>query len=221
MDTLALYLYPCKYVEVYDSGVATRPRVSQAERVERSRERLLDAAAALFIEHGYHATTAGLIASRAGYSREMVRVRFGSKLGLVQTLIRIDYRQSLQIEPTCDMSGIDVLKAKADRLAELGRTAPIRVRAAFVLGFESATSARELEPEFGPWMTLVEAHFVNDVKRAIADGSARKVDANRAGRLLLTAATGGAYTALRSGDATAAADAFQSVLELIANDSRP
>lgn len=67
-------------------------------------------------------------------------------------------------------------------------------------------------------LTLVEAHFVDDIKRAIADGSARHVDANRTGRLLLTAATGGAYTALRSGDAAAAADAFQSVLELIATD---
>ena len=202
---------------MYDSAVVTRPRASQAERVATSRERLLDAAAALFVELGYHATTAGAIATRAGYSREMVRVRFGSKLGLAKTLIRVDYRQSLEIEVTSDMSGIDVLRAKADRLAELGRTAPIRVRAAFVLGFESATSARELEPEFGPWLTLIESHFIDDVKRAIADGSARSVDPNRTGRLLLTAATGGAYTALRSGDTTAAADAFQSVLELISN----
>jgi AcrR family transcriptional regulator len=200
------------------SDVAARARASQAERVATSRERLLDAAATLFVEHGYHATTAALIASRAGYSREMVRVRFGSKLGLAQTLIRASYRQSLEIERTSDMTGIEVLSAKADRLAELGRTAPIRVRAAFVLGFESATSARELEPEFGPWMTLVEAHFVADVEQAIADGSARDVDADKAGQLLLTAATGGAYTALRSGDAAAAADAFRSVLELIAND---
>ena len=206
----------CKYVDVYDADVAPSPRASQAERVANSHERLLDAAATLFLEHGYHATTAGDIATRAGFSREMVRVRFGSKLGLAQTLIRVDYRQSLEIERTSDMSGIEVLRAKADRLAELGRTAPIRVRAAFVLGFESATSARELEPEFGPWMTLIEAHFVDDVKQAVADGSARNVDAHRTGRLLLTAATGGAYTALRSGDAAAAADAFQSVLDLIA-----
>ncbi len=204
---------------MYDSEVATSPRASQAERVATSSERLLDAAATLFVEHGYHATTAGDIATRAGYSREMVRVRFGSKLGLAQTLIRVDYRQNLEIERTSDMSGIDVLRAKGDRLAELGRTAPIRVRAAFVLGFESATSARELEPEFEPWMTLVEAHFVDDIKRAIADGSARNVDPNRTGRLLLTAATGGAYTALRSGDPAAAADAFRSVLELIAEEA--
>ncbi len=203
---------------MYDAEVAKRPRASQAERVAKSRTRLLDAAATLFVEHGYHATTAELIAARAGYSREMVRVRFGSKLGLAQTLIRIDYRQSLEIERTSEMSGIDVLRAKADRLAELGRTAPIRVRAAFVLGFESATSARELEAEFEPWMTLVATHFVADIERAIADGSARKVDANKTGRLLLTAATGGAYTALRSGDTAAAADAFRSVLDLIVND---
>lgn len=200
--------------------MATSPRASQAERVATSRERLLDAAATLFVEHGYHATTAADIAARAGYSREMVRVRFGSKLGLAQTLIRTDYRESLGIELTNDMSGIDVLRARADRLAELGRTAPARVRAAFVLGFESATSARELEPEFGPWMTHAEAQFVADVERAIADGSARDVDAQRTGRLLLTAATGGAYTALRSGDAAAAGDAFRSVLDLIATDRR-
>lgn len=218
---MAFYLRLCKYVVMKDTEMAKSPRASQAERVANSRERLLDAAAGLFIEHGYNATTAQLIAARAGYSREMVRVRFGSKLGLAQTLIRVDYRQSLEIEVTSDMSGIDVLRAKADRLRELGRTAPIRVRAAFVLGFESATSARELEPEFGPWMTLVEAHFVEDIKKAIADGSARNVDADRTGRLLLTAATGGAYTALRSEDTADAADAFQSVLDLIANDPRP
>ena len=68
-------------------------------------------------------------------------------------------------------------------------------------------------------MTLIEAHFVDDVKTAMADGSARNVDAAKTGRLLLTAATGGAYTALRSGDPTAAADAFRSVLDLIAIDA--
>jgi AcrR family transcriptional regulator len=52
-------------------------RRTQSERVDESTSRLLEAAAELIADQGYHNTTAGQIAQRAGFSRELVRVRFG------------------------------------------------------------------------------------------------------------------------------------------------
>ena len=61
----------------------SRPRRTQQERVEESTQRLFRAAAELIAEGGYDAATAAEIGRRAGYSRSMVRARFGSKEQLV------------------------------------------------------------------------------------------------------------------------------------------
>ncbi|KAA0080284.1 TetR/AcrR family transcriptional regulator [Mycolicibacterium sp. P9-64] len=57
----------------------TPSRRSQRERVEESSRRLAEAAIELIAEKGFSNTTAQEIGIRAGYSRAMVRERFGSK----------------------------------------------------------------------------------------------------------------------------------------------
>lgn len=68
-----------------------KQRRTQKQRVEESARRLADAAVALIAEKGYAATTAQEIGLRVGYSRDMVRVRYGTKEALVDSILSTLY----------------------------------------------------------------------------------------------------------------------------------
>jgi len=57
------------------------------EQAARTRGRILDAAAELFLEHGYGRTTMKAIADRAGVARDTVHAVFGSKTRVLTALI--------------------------------------------------------------------------------------------------------------------------------------
>lgn len=59
----------------------------QAERVERSTNAMLDAAADLVIESGYDGLSLAAVGDLSGFSRGLVTARFGSKDGLVGALM--------------------------------------------------------------------------------------------------------------------------------------
>jgi len=177
-------------------------RLTQAERVELTRTSLLDAAAELIVEKGYHATTAADIAHRAGYSRETVRVRFGSKLGLMRELLVAEYQQAFADRLPPDASAVDRLRDGVDQLAAMSAKAPIRLRAAYILGFEAGSSIPELRNDVLPWLQRTEAGFAKLLRAAAAEGSIREVDSREYARLLIAAATGGAFLFMASPDTT-------------------
>ena len=53
-----------------------------------TRERILDAAEALFVEHGFEATTMRMITGRAGVNLASINYHFGSKEALIQDVFR-------------------------------------------------------------------------------------------------------------------------------------
>ncbi|MCV7228134.1 TetR/AcrR family transcriptional regulator [Mycolicibacterium komossense] len=53
-----------------------------------ARERVLSAALALFVEHGVHGTSVGMIAERLGVSKAAVYYQFSSKEDIVQEVLR-------------------------------------------------------------------------------------------------------------------------------------
>lgn len=53
-----------------------------------TRERILDAAEALFVEHGFEATTMRMITGRAGVNLAAINYHFGSKEALIQDVFR-------------------------------------------------------------------------------------------------------------------------------------
>ncbi|MCW2691571.1 MAG: hypothetical protein JWM67_175 [Mycobacterium sp.] len=59
----------------------------RAEQAERTRARILDAAAGLFLERGYGATTLRGIADAAGVAVPTVTAAFGNKPGLVRAVV--------------------------------------------------------------------------------------------------------------------------------------
>lgn len=184
--------------------MSTNPatRLTQAERVQTARERLLDAAAELVIEQGYHATTAAMIAERAGYSREMIRVRFGSKLGLMHELLVAEYQQAFRNRLAQEATALDRLRDAVDQLASMSATGPVRLRAAYVLGFEAGTGVPELRDDVVPWLAAVEARFAELLRAAIAERSIRDVDCDEFARLMVATATGAAFLYVTSPDTT-------------------
>ena len=70
--------------------VKRRPYQSQLrrEQAEQTRERVLDAAATLFVERGYDATSISSIAELAGVSPETVYARFRNKRTLIGELMQ-------------------------------------------------------------------------------------------------------------------------------------
>ena len=168
-------------------------RPTQAERVQATRDRLLDSAAELVIERGYHATTATAIADRAGCSREMVRVRFGSTLALMRELLVEEYQHAFRSRLPADATALEQLHDGVEQLATMSSTAPTRLRAAYLLAFESAPSAHELHDDVLPWLTLIETRFAELLNQAQAEGSIVEVDSDEYARLLIAAATGAAF----------------------------
>lgn len=63
-------------------------RLTQAERRANSEQRLLTAVMEILNEEGFTAATFDRISERSGYSRGMVRERFGSKEAFVEAAIR-------------------------------------------------------------------------------------------------------------------------------------
>ena len=60
----------------------------EAKQHPDTRERILDAAEALFVEHGFEATTMRMITSRAGVNLASINYHFGSKEALIQDVFR-------------------------------------------------------------------------------------------------------------------------------------
>jgi AcrR family transcriptional regulator len=89
-------------------------RRTQQERVEESTRRLLEAGAELIAEGGYDAASAAEIGRRAGYSRSMVKARFGSKEQLVDAVIRSAYEGPLTEPLPESATGIERVLARID-----------------------------------------------------------------------------------------------------------
>jgi AcrR family transcriptional regulator len=199
---------------------ASFQRPTQAERVDQSTHRLLEAAAQLVAEQGYHRTTAAQIAERAGYSREMVRVRFGSKAGLIADILASDYQRRLvSARAPSASTGIARLRATAHALKELADESSVFLRAVFVLNLEAATSIPELQPRMAVWLGEVERNFRAHVAEGIADGSIRlTVRPETKARELLALTIGSAYLFLLEGDQTDPSRLLQAALDDVEAD---
>jgi len=117
--------------------------------VARTEAELIDAARALFLDHGYVATTLAQIAQRAGVAARTVYVRFGTKASLFKRVV--DRALVGDAEPidvahrprTHDAMTADTLAERIDALADVSIGIAERAGALF----EVAAQAEGLEPE--------------------------------------------------------------------------
>lgn len=92
-------------------------RMTQAERRERSEQELLEATMRVVSEQGVAAATFDAIGKEAGYSRGLVTQRFGSKDGLIRSLIAALHgwqREALEEAEVERMDGLTALCAFID-----------------------------------------------------------------------------------------------------------
>lgn len=64
-----------------------RPRSLRTEQVQLTRQRITDAAEALFLDKGYASTTLQAVAAAAGVAVETVYARFGNKTNLLSAIL--------------------------------------------------------------------------------------------------------------------------------------
>jgi AcrR family transcriptional regulator len=110
-----------------------------------TRERILDAANALFLDQGYHSVGMATVASAAGVSRQTLYVRFGSKAGLLRAMVA----RSEEVAGLPRL--LEVVRAQVDGLAML--------RAML-----DAVAA--VEPQVYPFSRLVHAARLEDAVAA-------------------------------------------------------
>jgi AcrR family transcriptional regulator len=93
--------------------------------VQRTRQAILNAAEALFAEHGFDGTSVDAIASRAGYNKSLLFQYFGDKLGLyTQVLKRADRELGeLMDRVITPLLEDETLASDADRFRDFLRSA--------------------------------------------------------------------------------------------------
>lgn len=152
------------------------------------------AAVELIAEQGFARTTAVEIAERAGYSREMVRTRFGSKNELIDALLHLEYEDRLTEAPGPGVAGLDHWLGRLDYLRQLAADNPGLVRACSVLSFEGASLDSWLRARAVDWVRRAEAAVEGFVRVGQADGSIDQViDPQSVARQFMTEAIGYAF----------------------------
>lgn len=174
--------------------MTTRPRRTQQDRVEESSRRLAAAAVALIAEQGYGATTAQQIGLRAGYSRDMVRVRFGTKEALVDSILKTLYEDRLIAPPDDSTCGADMVLQPVRALRDFAIADPILLRAMFVLNFEAVRADDLLRKRVTEWLNKSMTMFLAAIRIGQADGTiAADVSPDELSTELLSTLIGYAY----------------------------
>lgn len=94
-----------------DHTAAPGGRLTQAERRERSEQELLEATMRVVSAGGVAAATFDAIGKEAGYSRGLVTQRFGSKDGLIRSLIAALHGWQREALEAADVERMDGLSA--------------------------------------------------------------------------------------------------------------
>jgi AcrR family transcriptional regulator len=177
------------------------PRRTQEERSAESARRLRDAAIELIGKQGYERTTAAQISERAGYSRPMVRTRYGSKQQLLESILSIEYDGRV-LAAVADDRGLDGrarLLAQAGRLVQMAEEAPQLLRSFLVLSFETAGPVGELRPWLRGFLDRYAGELADAVRTGQRDGSiASDADPESEADWLIGAGIGQAFLALVS-----------------------
>ena len=171
-----------------------KPRRTQRERVGESSRRLAEAAIALIAEKGYAATTAQDIGLRAGYSRDMVRVRFGTKEALVDAILTSQYESRLDTPDDPTEPGLNRVLGRIARMRRFAEEDGQLLRAMLVLNFEAAQADDQLRTRIRRWLDQFLGGLIEAVRAGQSNGSiASEPDADTQAREILSTAIGYAY----------------------------
>jgi AcrR family transcriptional regulator len=150
-----------------------RRRRTQRERTAESAQRLLDAAIELIAEKGFDRTTAAEIGERAGYSRSMVRARYGSKEALLESIFGAELDRRLMPAEDHGLTGLPWILARVDHVASLLEDERELMRAFCVMSFEAAGPIHSLRSWYSQWLQGYERQMAEHLRAGQLDGSVR------------------------------------------------
>ncbi len=153
-------------------GKQTRPKTTQKPRAAGDKyQRILDAAASVFAEKGYHSARISDVADRASVADGTIYLYFRSKEELLMTVITSAFNAFMN-QARFELDGIASPSGKLRRLAQLHLEAFGANRdLAVVFQMELRQSARFLAPFSRQQMT----EYFGLVRSAIRDGQAQGI----------------------------------------------
>jgi len=164
------------------------------EQAARTRTRILDAAAGLFLEHGYARTTIKDIADAAGVARDTVHAVYGSKARVLTALI------DLRLVPDGAVTNV---RQRPDAQAirdETDQRTQIEMFARFIAGistqlrpvFEILRTASAVEPEMASVFEEMDRFRMDNMQayaKWIAARGPLRVSTKKAGEIIWTLAS--------------------------------
>jgi AcrR family transcriptional regulator len=172
--------------------VKDRRKYSSAVREEqavRTRTRILDAAAELFLERGYARTTMKDIAVQAEVARDTVHAIFGSKAGVLTALINYRLVPDGSVTNVTQLPGALAIKGEVDQRKQ------IELFARFIAGistelrpvYEILRTASAVEPEMAKVFEEMDQFRMNNMQtyaRWIAARGPLRVSIRQAGETI-------------------------------------
>lgn len=95
------------------------PRTRRAEKSERTKRQILDAASSLFAANGYAATTIDAIAAEADVAAETIYSRFGNKLTLLRGILEPAIVGNARGVDILDLPEVAAIRAMTDQRGQL------------------------------------------------------------------------------------------------------
>ena len=154
----------------------TETRTRQQERSDTSTRRLLEAAGDLISEVGYAGMTLAAVGERAGYSRGIVTIKFGSKANLLTAVvdrITTGWSHKRWLPLLVDKNGLDGLLALIKAISDEFQRDTKGVKLLYALMFEAVQSKEDLREEFVKFHRSQRADLVEIIRRGMRDGSIR------------------------------------------------
>jgi AcrR family transcriptional regulator len=148
----------------------------QRERSERSTRALLDAAGEVIAEVGYGNMTLAAVGERAGYSRGLVTVRFGSKENLLKALVErmtTAWTHRNVLPRTAGRSGLDAIVVLLDAIRAQAERDQRSLRVLYALMFEAIGPHVDLRAHFVEFHRSFRRDIARLVRRGVRDGSIR------------------------------------------------
>lgn len=153
---------------------ASTPKNMHEYRSAESGRRMLEAAADLIVEVGYHKMTLAAIGERAGYSRGLATVRFGSKAALLQRLVEwstAGWYDQRALSRTSDKNGYDSVLTLLDGISREVANDARKMRTFYSLMFQALGPHPDMRAYFVTFHRELHGDFRAVITRGISDGS--------------------------------------------------
>ena len=159
------------------------------EQAARTRERILEAAAELFVEHGYGRTTMKDVAARAGVARDTVHATFGSKSGVLTALIDLRLVPDQSVASITQRPEAQAIRTETDQHRQVEQLADLLAHLSTGVRpvFEIMRTAAAVEPEMAQVYADMDRYRLRNMQtyaRWLAATGPLRVSTKQAGEII-------------------------------------